>query len=173
MISLKRVFDISRQIVRWACLALLLSLTVIVFLKVIFRYLLNSPLVWSDEVIMLLLLTLTYFGAALAVRDRSHISVELLESWFKSRGEKALKVYQLISDSVITVMLGMIIVYGIKISLYSRNQETDILLMSYFWVYILLPTGLIFMVLMILSRIYDDWFAVPAGDTNGNGGSPS
>lgn len=155
---IRQFFNATQQIVRWICLSLLLGLTVIVFLKVIFRYLLNSPLVWSDEVIMLLLLTLTYFGAALAIRDRAHINVELLDAFLGRRSESLQKLYHLIMDCVIILMLGLIIYYGVKISFYSSNQETDILLMSYFWVYILLPAGLIFMVLMILSRIYDDWF---------------
>ena len=165
---MEKFFNITTNIIRWICLILLFGLTLIVFAKVLFRYMLNSPLVWSDEVIMLALLTLTYFGAALAAENRSHIRVELIDILMKRWSLKALKIYYLISDVFMSVVLCFVIYFGVTISLYSRDQETDILLISYFWVYILMPVGLIFMILLIAKRIYNDWFVT--GPVDGNPG---
>jgi len=49
--------------------------------------------------------------------------------------------------------------FGVKLSLYSRDQQTDILLLSYFWIYIVLPIGLLFMILMIIKKIMEEWKA--------------
>lgn len=152
-----RFFYLLTNILRGICLILIVGLPVTVFFKVFFRYVVGSPLVWSDEIIMLMLLTLTYFGAALAAHNRSHISVEILESIIGRFGEKAVRVYHLILDIVFLSVLGIIIYFGVRISFYSADQVTDILMISYFWVYSMLPLGLLFMVLMILKRIFEDW----------------
>ena len=48
----------------------------IILVAVIFRYVLNQSLSWSDEVVRYLFVWFTLLGAALALRDRNHIRVE-------------------------------------------------------------------------------------------------
>ena len=146
------------------CALLVIGLPVTVFLKVFFRYVVESPLIWSDEVIMLMLLSLTYLGSALAVHSRSHITVEILESLIAKKGQKALRIYHLILDIVFISVLLIIIYFGIKICCFSADQVTDVLMISYFWIYSILPIGLLFMVLMILKRTLEDW--APMGMSN-------
>ena len=57
------------------------------------------------------------------------------------------------------VLLTVVMFFGVKLSLYSRDQQTDILLLSYFWIYIVLPIGLLFMILMIIKKIMEEWKA--------------
>lgn len=150
-------FNLLTNFLRGICLILVIGLPVTVFFKVFFRYVVGSPLVWSNEVIMLMLLTLTYFGAALAAHNRSHISVEILESIIKKYGEKPLRIYHLALDVVFLSVLSVILYYGVRISFYSSDQVTDILMISYFWVYLILPIGLLFTILMIFKRIFEEW----------------
>jgi len=142
---------------QWLCLGLVTGLTVMVFFKVFFRYVLNSPIVWSDEVIMMLMLCLTYFGAALAVNRGGHISVELLETILGGKASRAARILRRINDIVTVVLLAVVIFFGVKLSLYSRDQQTDILLLSYFWIYIILPIGLLIMIIMTAKKIWDEW----------------
>jgi len=160
---LERLFNILLWMLRWICLSLVLGMAVLVVFNVFYRYVLNDPIVWSDEIIMLMLLSLTYLGAALAASQRGHISVELLESLVKKQGETALKKLRLIQDLVIVAVLGVISLYAFKIARFSQDQQTDVMLLSYFWVYFILCLGMIFMILMIFKRIYEDWYP---GETN-------
>jgi TRAP-type C4-dicarboxylate transport system permease small subunit len=155
---MKTIESVLRALVvvlRWLCMSLVIGLAVLVFFKVFFRYVLNNPIVWSDEAIMLMLLSLTYLGAALAAHRRSHISVELLETVLAKKKPTAVRTIRLISDVLTMAILSVITVFGVKLSLFSSDQETDILLLSYFWVYIILPIGLIFIMLMMFKRILD------------------
>ena len=136
---------------------MVLGMSVMVVIKVFYRYALNNPIVWSDEVIMLMLLSLTYLGAALAASTRSHISVELLESLVKKQGETPLKILRFIQDLVIVAILGVVALYAFKIARFSQDQQTDTMLLSYFWVYFILCVGMIFMILMVFKRICEDW----------------
>ncbi len=60
--------------------ALFAALIVVTNLAVAFRYLLNDPLMWSDEVSRLLLIWITFLAAAIGVRRGSHFAVTLAVS---------------------------------------------------------------------------------------------
>jgi len=143
--------------VRWICLILMVGMSLMVFLKVLFRYVIQNPIVWSDEAIMLILLNLTYFGAALAAETRSHINVDLIDTVLEKMSPTALRIWRLILDVATLTVLGIVTVYGFKISRFSRDQVTDVIMLSYFWVYIILPIGLVVFILMILKRLYCEW----------------
>jgi len=57
---------------------LTIALTLVVFLQVLFRYALHSPLAWSEELAMFLFQWCNFIGAAIAVRYHYHYSVDLL-----------------------------------------------------------------------------------------------
>ncbi len=48
----------------------------LMLVAIFFRYVLNSSLFWSDEIVRYLFVWLTFLGAAIAVRDKAHIRVE-------------------------------------------------------------------------------------------------
>lgn len=157
MKKIEIVFQALVTFLQWLCMSLVIGLTVVVFFKVFFRYVLNNPLVWSDEVIMLLMLSITYFGAALASYKGSHINVELLEGILEGKHPRILKMSRRLNDIITIVLLGIVMVFGVKLSMYSRDQQTDILLLSYFWIYIILPIGLLFMIIMTGKKLLDEW----------------
>jgi TRAP-type C4-dicarboxylate transport system permease small subunit len=59
--------------------ALLAGILVTVLVQVFMRYVLNSPLTWTDEATRLQLVWLTFLGAVLTYRLGTHIAVDLLE----------------------------------------------------------------------------------------------
>lgn len=56
---------------------LMIALAVLVAAAVVFRKL-NAPIIWYDEVAVILLAWITYYGAALAALKGAHISVSAL-----------------------------------------------------------------------------------------------
>ncbi|MCP4399908.1 MAG: TRAP transporter small permease [bacterium] len=57
---------------------ILAAMTVIVFTQVFFRYVLNSPLAWPEEVARLMIVWLTFLGGYMALREKKHIGFNLL-----------------------------------------------------------------------------------------------
>jgi TRAP-type C4-dicarboxylate transport system permease small subunit len=66
------------RVVGWALGACLGAMTCIVFVSVVFRYVLDSPLAWSEELASLLFAWLTFIGAYVGIRSRSHIRIDTL-----------------------------------------------------------------------------------------------
>ncbi len=54
---------------------LLMVITVLTILQVIFRFVLDSPLVWSEEVARLSIVWMTFLGAAVCCWDGTHLKV--------------------------------------------------------------------------------------------------
>ncbi|WBO59251.1 TRAP transporter small permease [Acidocella sp. MX-AZ03] len=62
------------------CAVLVLAEVALILVSVIARSVFNTPLVWSDEIIGLMFLWLTMFGAANALRRQDHMRMTTLVS---------------------------------------------------------------------------------------------
>jgi TRAP-type C4-dicarboxylate transport system permease small subunit len=148
-------FERVEHFLKWMCTALVMGLTVLVFFSVLFRYLFNNPLDWADEMVGFFILGLTYFGSAVACGRRSQIYVEILESALK-KNPRALRWIRVIIDGIVMTVLILMVFVGFRLCLNSQTQKTGILVLSYFWVYMIMPVGAGFMVLMIIKRLIQD-----------------
>ncbi|MBO6520230.1 MAG: TRAP transporter small permease [Rhodospirillales bacterium] len=59
----------------WICVPIFWGLAAVVFWQFFTRYALDSSAVWTEEVARQLLILLTFFGAAYALRTRAHICI--------------------------------------------------------------------------------------------------
>lgn len=70
--------------------ALLAGLTVFAFTQVLFRFVLNLPLDWSEELIRYILIVLIYLSTVVTVREGTMIRVELIDFVIKGKAKKVL-----------------------------------------------------------------------------------
>jgi len=82
-------------------------ITILVFIEVVLRYVLGSPLFGVEELICLIAMWLYFIGASYGAYERSHIKAELIHIWFKRPRSYAL-VKAL--SSLITCILSIIMV---------------------------------------------------------------
>jgi len=59
----------------WICIPIFWILAGVVFWQFFTRYALSNSAVWTEEIARQLLILLTFFGAAFAMRTRAHISI--------------------------------------------------------------------------------------------------
>ena len=87
--------------------ALLIILTLLIVSYAIFqRYILHTPLLWGDELVGYLLVTLITLGAAEALRQNDHISIDLLASRFGARYRRYLRIWSDLAVFVFASVLG-------------------------------------------------------------------
>ena len=70
--------------ITWIVFAIMLALLLI---QVICRYVFSMPLAWAEEMVRYAYIAVSFVGAIVAVRERSHISIDILPSLM----EKAIK----------------------------------------------------------------------------------
>ena len=64
--------------VEYVCAGLLAAMTVVILLGVAFRYVLEAPLPWSEELAKLLLLWIVFLGASAGIQRGEHITIDFL-----------------------------------------------------------------------------------------------
>lgn len=80
--------------VRWIIITMMALMTILVFLQVLFRYLFNTPLGWSEEIARFAFVWLSFLGAAILVRTDGHIRVSVFVDQLPDRGWIAVRVLQ-------------------------------------------------------------------------------
>lgn len=86
---MKRYFDDGIDLV---LAVLLVAMTLVVFLQVFFRYVVNAPLSWPEEAARILIVWLSFVGAYMAMRENKHLGFGLLVEKLPVRMQKAVGV---------------------------------------------------------------------------------
>lgn len=72
-------------LVRWAVIVLMLAMTVMVSAQIVFRYVFNVPLGWTEEMARFSFVWVSFFGASALMRVREHINVTVFTDNFPPR----------------------------------------------------------------------------------------
>lgn len=84
---------------------LLVALTIVAFLQVLFRYVFNFSLSWTEELVRDFVITLIYLSAVYSIRTRSSIRVEIIDFIIKGKAKIILNmVIDLASSGVMLYM---------------------------------------------------------------------
>ncbi len=92
------------KIIRWlnehleeyAIVILTSLMTVLLFLQVLFRFVLNLPLAWVEEISLYSMVWLCYFGGSLAIKKREHLKMEIITNFLKPKAKKICDFYRII-----------------------------------------------------------------------------
>ncbi|WP_026368122.1 TRAP transporter small permease [Aminiphilus circumscriptus] len=84
------------------------AMTFVLFLQVFSRYVFNLSISWSEELSIFCLVWLTYFGAALAVKQRRHLRIEVFVSFLSPKKRKIIDIL----CNVVFFCFCLFLVYG-------------------------------------------------------------
>ena len=124
-------------------------MTFVVFASVIFRYLLNRPLSWTEELASLLFAWITFTGAFVGFRSRSHIAIDTLMVCLpKALRQRITRVV----DILVLVMLLLFVWQGVRLCLTTWSLEFPAMEISRGYLYLSLPVGAGLMILGLAER---------------------
>lgn len=96
-----------------------LILFVVAFMQVIFRFILKSPLAWSQDVIRLCFAYLIFFGAAYCVREKMHLNIDVILTSLKPKAKLSLEI---IINLIMLAFFAFLLVYGIRFTQSGASQ---------------------------------------------------
>lgn len=143
---MQTLFD---RVVGWALAACLGAMTCIVFTSVVFRYVLDSPLAWTEELASLLFAWLTFVGAYVGIRYRTHISIDTLVIFLPPAVRRGLA---RLVDVAVLVMLALFVSQGFRLTLTTWSLEFPAMEISRGYLYASLPVGASLMILGVVLR---------------------
>lgn len=95
-----KIEEILSKALSYFSIFLMGSMTILVILCVILRYVFSISFVWSEELITFLFLATTYFGLVLGVRYDEHIKIDFLIERYGKKGKA-------VSD----IIIGLIVIF--------------------------------------------------------------
>ena len=129
---------------------ILAVMTVLVFLTVIYRYLLLAPISWGEEMARFLFIALCIFGAAIAMKDRTHFVITLLTDKFPVLLRSWLEIGVALATSL---LLLVVISKGWALALLNRNQESPALGLNMSIPYAAVPLGATLMLIFLWTEL--------------------
>ncbi len=142
-----RISESLNQAVKYMAAFLIAAMSVLVFLQVLFRYVLDAPLDWSEESSSFAFVWMALLGASIGLKYEEHPSLDIFFKLFPSGIQKLAKI--LINLSII-FMLVILFIFGLKFTLAMRMQSTAALGYSVAFVYVVLPISAVIMLIHVI-----------------------
>ncbi|MFB5660963.1 TRAP transporter small permease [Alteribacillus sp. HJP-4] len=131
-----KIIDSLDEVISLLALA---GIIVMVSANVVFRFILNSPIAWTEEVSLGLFVWLTFVGMSVVMKTNEHVSIDYFVRKFPSMLYKYNQLFALVI--VMLVCFVVFFVWGIILTYKSVGNITPVLSIDYLWIYLAAPVG--------------------------------
>jgi TRAP-type C4-dicarboxylate transport system permease small subunit len=141
---LRRISAIIQLVENAAVSVLLGVICLVTAIQVLCRFVLMSPLAWSDELAIFAFIWFTLLGSAIGVREKAHIGVDALMRVLPTPSRNLIGLLGLI---IVQIFILSLFAFGTELLVRIGDQRSSGLEIRIFWVYLSLPvsTGLMFL----------------------------
>ena len=146
---LKRLAQVELAI----CITLLAGVTGLVFIAAIMRFF-GHPLTWSVDMAQLLFIWLCFLGGSRAMREKSHLGMEVLVQRIGYRRQFWLEMF---CSVLVLIFLALIIKEGTSLTLLNRERTFGDSTLSYAWVTAAVPVGCLLLGLSLAYNMVVAW----------------
>ncbi|MEQ1615539.1 MAG: TRAP transporter small permease [Hyphomicrobiaceae bacterium] len=134
-------------------LGLLIGAIVLITLAAVWwRYVINDPLSWTEQISRILFVWVTFLGAAVLYREKSHITIDMFLDMMPETLKSAM--VWLIEIGVLLFIV-VLFIYGLKLSLDTLPQRFGALDISPASFYFAAPVSAALMMLFFIERLVD------------------
>ena len=140
---IEKVSDILDDCIRHINIVLISAMTFIILLQVFYRYVLNNPLIWTEEIARFLMVWMIFLAISMVSKRKLNIS---LDFFLKKIPLKVRKPLEILLQAYIIYFLFALFKLGIILVDSAYRQVAPASQISMKWVYLALPVGIVFLV---------------------------
>jgi TRAP-type C4-dicarboxylate transport system permease small subunit len=126
------------------------ALFVVFIIQIVARFVFNKPLAWTDELAVILYIWTVLWGAAFVVRSREHVMFDLA---YNGAGPALQRSMRVVGSLCLAGLIGYGLAGNWDYVLFMRRENTPVLGISFFWVFV--P----FMFLLVSLLVRNVWRA--------------
>ena len=89
---MKTLRSLACRIIDLLLLVLMVLLVAVTFLQVVCRFVFKVPISWSQETVQFCFVWIIFLGSALAVKENTHLMLDMLTSHLPAAAQRALRV---------------------------------------------------------------------------------
>jgi TRAP-type C4-dicarboxylate transport system permease small subunit len=144
-----------------SCLLAVILMTVLTLVQVVLRYIFRTPLVWTEEASVFLMIWMAFVGAGVAMRRGAHIAmlilVERLPRWLSR---------SLLTSSRLLMLAFLVVIawQGWLLAMSVGGQRSPALAIAMTWPYLTMPLGSLFMATQLIASMMDPGSPGNGGD---------
>lgn len=138
----------------FVCAALFVVMVLVMFVQVFTRYVFAYPLDWADEVVAAAFTWLSFLSAALAVKVKGHIAVEIVLNWLPNVPRKIVRT---LTALAIIAFLAVLAYTGFQLAILNSDQQSAALNLPMSYVYLSLPVSAVLMFIYEVRHFIQDW----------------
>ena len=140
------------QIVSLVSIAFFALIFGVMLLQIFFRYVLNSPLVWTEELCRYLFVWICFLGWTIALRRGTHIRINFFLERLPLLPKK---IVLIVFHLLILFFLIQLTRFGIAMTRRSFSVPTITLFFSWAYVYLAAPVSAVIMILYVILHFID------------------
>ncbi|MBZ4653965.1 MAG: putative 2,3-diketo-L-gulonate transporter small permease protein YiaM [Peptococcaceae bacterium] len=144
------IIDKSEKLAAIGSIVTFSIMTLMGILQVLFRYVLDSSLYFSEELARFMFVWSVFLASAVCFRKKSHAAIELFVSWMP---EKVRSMVLVIASLCSLSFFALIIVKGIEITQVTQGQVSTALEVPMSYVYAAIPVGGLLMFLYTIEEL--------------------
>lgn len=161
MTALRWVCDATEAVSRGLMGFGIAAIVAITLVSVWYRYVLNSPLSWTEQVCGIVFVWITFLGAAVLYRRMLHIAVDMLVVGLPAPLQRAVG---WVNQALVLLLAGMMLWFGGNHALDNIGQTYGALEISPSTFYFAAPVCAVLLILYWVEKLADPAFRVRHGE---------
>jgi TRAP-type C4-dicarboxylate transport system permease small subunit len=133
------------------CIALFAAILITMVLQVAFRYVLATPLTWTEELARYLYIWACWLGAPIAMRRGNHIVIAFVQERLPSRLARAVC---LVTEAAALVFLVQLLVQGTILTAKSHSVEAITVPIPWSAIYAAAPISALLMIFLTVEAMW-------------------
>ena len=154
MSALVRLCDVVEKSIKVIMAALIAGMVVLIAAQVGFRYVLNEPLAWTEEVARHLMIWAGLLGAAVAYRHKGHLGMDILVMHLSKPWRRGV---EMIVQALSIGFFGILVIHGIPLVERTMRQFSSAIRIPMGYIYASIPVGSALILLFAMEGIVRVW----------------
>lgn len=141
--------------------ASLIAMTAVAIAGIFYRFVLNDPLIWSDEVAKLIFTWFCFTGMSVIARHGTHLRIDLISHFLPQRTQLSLRLFgNVFVFGTALLLLG----YGLVLCVSQAGNSFSSIPISRAWSFAALPAGAVLMATQLLPLVSEDVRSLRSGE---------
>jgi len=137
------------------------AIVLITLVAVWYRYVLDNPLSWTEQICGILFVWITFLGSAVLYRRVLHIAIDMI---LVLMPEAIRTIFYWINEGLIFLLAVLMIWFGGRHALFNSSQTFGALEITPSWFYATAPISGVLMVIFGIEKILDPQKRIPEGE---------
>lgn len=142
-------FDI---VIDWLSICFLLSVVFVVILQIIFRFVIQKPLSWSEEFSRYAFIWVVYLGGYVCTRNNAHLGITF---FVDSLPHVPQKIINFIATAAVFIYMIFVVIWGFQLSFKVMRQPSAVMRIPMGYVYMAIPIGMLLMIIRMIFNLLE------------------